>query len=108
MDGVKNVFNNAILPFDFRRDKALIQGGLQLITLEVLVAKIIRKILGMGGRGIAELATIHTLSLPFLGGLSGFFAAPVAPGVSTTAEAVADGAKGVPACCSRSTSSTPR
>ena len=96
-NNVANVFNNAILPFDFRRDKHLIQGAIQLITLEVLVAKIIRKVLGMGGRGFVELAAIHAVSLPFLGGLSGFFAAPANVGGSTQYQAVQDGAKGVPA-----------
>ena len=94
---VENVFNNTILPFDFRRDGALIQGSIQLIVIEVLVAKIIRKVLGMGGRGFVELAAIHAVSLPFLGGLAGMFAAPVNVGGSNQYQAVQDGAKGIPA-----------
>ena len=95
-DSALNVFNNAILPFDIRRYD-LIAGSAQLIAIEVLVSKVIRKILGMGGRGFAELAAIHAVSLPFLGGLSGFFEPNKALSGQTQTSAFQDGAKGVPA-----------
>ena len=91
-----NVFNNAILPFDIRRYD-LIAGSAQLVAVEVIVSKIIRKILGMGGRGFAELAAIHAVSLPFLGGLSGFFEPNKALSGQDMTTAFQDGAKGVPA-----------
>ena len=91
-----NVFNNAILPFDVRKVD-LVAGSAQLVAIEVIVSKLIRKILGMGGRGFAELAAIHAISLPFLGGLSGFFDANKALAGQTTSGAFMDGAKGVPA-----------
>ena len=60
---ITNVLNNTILPFDVRKAD-LLGGSLQLITVEVLVAKVIRKILNMGNRGVLELAFIHAVSLP--------------------------------------------
>jgi hypothetical protein len=94
-DSAMNVFNNAILPFDIRRYD-LVVGSAQLVAVEVIVSKILRKIVGVGGRGFAELAAIHAVSLPFLGGLSGFFEANQAlPGTQT--RALQDGAKGIPA-----------
>ena len=95
-DSVMSVFNNAILPFDPRKYD-LVMGSAQLIAVEVVVSKVIRKILRMGGRGFAELAVIHAISLPFLGGLSGFFAPNSSIGGSDQTSAFADGAKGVPA-----------
>ena len=95
-DSVMSVFNNAILPFDPRKYD-LVMGSAQLIAVEVVVSKVIRKILRMGGRGFAELAIIQAVSLPVLGGLSGFFAPNSSIGGSDQASAFADGAKGVPA-----------
>ena len=95
-DSAMNVFNNAILPFDPRKYD-LVAGSAQLVAVEVIVSKVIRKILRMGNRGFAELAAIHALSLPFLGGLSGFFSPNHAIGGSSQSDAFADGAKGVPA-----------
>ena len=91
-----NVFNNAILPFDVRKVD-LVMGSVQLVAVEVIVSKLIRKILGMGGRGFAELAAIHAVSLPFLGGLSGFFDANKQLSGQKFGGAFQDGAKGVPA-----------
>ena len=70
-DNALNVLNNAILPFDVRKYD-LVAGSAQLVAVEVVVSKVIRKILGMGGRGFTELAAIHAISLPFLGGAVGF------------------------------------
>lgn len=95
-DSAQNVFNNAILPFDVRKYN-LVAGSAQLVAIEVIVSKLIRKILGMGGRGFAELATIHAVSLPFLGGLSGFFDANQQYSNQDQTNALQDGAKGVPA-----------
>ena len=60
-DSIKNVFWNGILPYDVRKS-GLVIGCAQLVAIEVVVAKIIRKILGMGGRGVMELALIHLVS----------------------------------------------
>ena len=72
---ITNVLNNTILPFDVRKAD-LLGGSLQLITVEVLVAKVIRKILNMGNRGVLELAFIHAVSLPMMGGFQAAFGAP--------------------------------
>ena len=52
-DSAKNVFNNAILPFDVRKYD-LVLGSAQLVVIEVVVSKLIRKILGMGGPRICR------------------------------------------------------
>ena len=41
---MSNVFKNAILPLDFRKGK-VVQGTLVYVTAEVLVSKILRKIM---------------------------------------------------------------
>ena len=71
---ITNVLNNTILPFDVRKSD-LLGGSLQLITVEVLIAKGIRKVLNMGNRGVLELAFIHAVSLPMMGGFSAMFGA---------------------------------
>ena len=92
---ITNVLNNTILPFDIRKSD-LLGGSLQLITVEVLVAKVIRKILGMGNRGILELAFIHAVSLPMMGGFQSAFGKVRNYGM-THSQAFQDGAKGIPA-----------
>ena len=92
---ITNVLNNTILPFDVRKAD-LLGGSLQLITVEVLVAKVIRKILNMGNRGVLELAFIHAVSLPMMGGFQAAFGAPRKYGMNHM-QAFQDGAKGIPA-----------
>ena len=67
-----------------------------LITVEVLIAKVIRKVLNMGNRGVLELAFIHAVSLPMMGGFSAMFGKPLKYGMKNM-EAFKDGAKGIPA-----------
>ena len=96
MDKLKNVFNNSIAPVDFRKEKQLI-GTVEYVAVEVLVSKVVRSVLGMENRSIAELGFIHLLSIPFMGGLGAPFGQSRA--VQNTAgygQAIADGAKGVP------------
>ena len=83
------------MPLDVRKSDLLV-GSLQLITLEVLMAKIIRKILSMGNRGFVELALIHAVSLPLIGGFSGAFGTNTQYEHATAATSFQDGAKGVP------------
>ena len=91
------VFNNAIMPFDLRNPKR-VGGVAQVVLLEVIVSKMMRKILGMAPAGFMELAAIHAVSMPFLGGLSGFADAPGRPGGKRDYSAIfMDGAKGIPA-----------
>lgn len=100
----QNVAKNIIVPIDPRRTKQLL-GSLEYVAAEVVVAKIVRKIIKADTKGWLELAYIHTLSLPFLGGLGAFFEnqkdyagqdpdTGKAIGVATQ---LMDGAKGIPA-----------
>ena len=92
---ITNVLNNTILPLDIRKPD-LVGGSLQLIVVEVLIAKVIRKVLNMGSRGVMELAFIHAVSLPMMGGFSALFGPPQKYGMDTM-QAFKDGAKGIPA-----------
>ena len=96
MSSVINVLNNTVLPLDPRKPDLLV-GSIQLITLEVLMAKTIRKVLSMGNRGFLELALIHAVSLPMMGGFSGVFGQNQQYGASTAQTSFQDGAKGIPA-----------
>ena len=97
MESVQNVISNAIAPLDFRRESQIV-GTAEYIAFEVLVSKIIRQVLRMENKGIAELAAIHLVSIPFLGGAGAPFGdlQPVA-GSDGYVTALKDGAKGVPA-----------
>lgn len=95
-DSVQNVFFNAILPYDIRRQQ-LVVGCAQLVAIEVVVAKLIRKILGMGNRGVLELAAVHAVSLPFLGGVGGFFAPNGGLGGEKFTDSLWAGVQAVPA-----------
>ena len=102
-DEYTNVLTNVITPVDPRRTDLLF-GSLEYVAAEVVVAKIVRKIIKADTKGWAELAYIHTLSLPFIGGAGAFFEGnnPY-EGVDKKGEKVTfttqlmDGAKGIPA-----------
>ena len=93
-NSVPNVLNNTILPVDPRKP-ALLVGSIQLITLEVLMAKTLRKVLSMGNRGFIELALIHAVSLPMI--VAGAFGQNTQYQNATATTSFQDGAKGVPA-----------
>ena len=98
-----NVLSNAVVPFDPRRTK-LLMGSLEYIAAEVIVAKMVRKVMKADNKGYLQLAYIHALSLPFMGGAAGFFDASAGyVGTDNQGQAVGfttnimDGAKGIPA-----------
>ena len=103
-DEYTNIATNVITPFDPRRTKLLL-GSLEYIAAEVLVAKIVRKIIKADNKGWAALAYVHALSLPFMGGAAGFFDPSEnynAPDQKTGKKIgftthLTDGAKGIPA-----------
>ena len=102
-DEWSNVAMNLVLPVDFRRTK-LILGTLEYIAAEVVVSKIVRKFMKADNKGWAELAYIHALSMPFMGGAAGFFdqnnkyEGTDDEGKDITfATQLMDGAKGIPA-----------
>ena len=92
-----NIFNNAIVPIDIRKNGQLL-GTAEYVAIEVAVSKIVRNVLRMENRNITELAAVHILSIPFLGGAGAPFGQVqgVGNGPSYT-QALKDGAKGVPA-----------
>jgi len=92
---IMNVFWNALAPVDFSKS-AQVQGTLSHVAAEVLLSKLLRRVLKMEQRGFMELGVIHLLSQPFLGGL--FFGAnPNDVSNSTVMQAAQDGAKQTPA-----------
>ena len=99
-----NILSNTVLPFDPRRTKLLL-GSLEYIAFEVVVGKMVRKLMKADNIGWARLAYIHALSLPFMGGAAGFFdEQQTYDGVRTSdskpiafTDHLTDGAKGIPA-----------
>ena len=67
------------------------------MAAEVLVSKVVRTVLKLENRGIFELAFVHLLSIPFMGGIGPPFGN--IRNVHTTngyGQAAVDGAKGIP------------
>ena len=96
MEQVQNVLSNAVAPLDFRKAKQLI-GTVELIAVEVLVSKIVRTVLRMENRGLMDLAFVHLLSIPFMGGAAAPFGNIRAVGATGGyGQAAVDGAKGIP------------
>ena len=99
-----NILTNIDLPYDFRRTKLLL-GSLEYIAFEVVVVKMLRKIMRADNVGWARLSYIHALSLPFTGGAAGFFeeqngyTGPRQKDQKEVAftDQLMDGAKGIPA-----------
>ena len=104
MGDYQNVAKNVIVPIDPRRTKQLL-GSIEYVAAEVVCAKIVRKLIKADTKGWLELAYIHTLSLPFLGGLGAFFDQnkdyigqdPETGKQIGVATRFMDGAKGIPA-----------
>ena len=90
-----NIATNAIMPFNPMRAH-LLGGSVEYVAVEVLVSKFLRKMLRFEDKGFLELAYIHALSLPFLGGASAFVDAPGSYS-DDYVKNLTDGAKGVPA-----------
>ena len=70
-----NVFKNVINPY-FGTTKVAV-GNAQLVAVEVIISKLLRKILGMQNRSFAYLTAVHAASLPLIGG----FQAPISKSV---------------------------
>ena len=102
-DDYVNILTNVVVPFDPRKTKLLL-GSLEYIAAEVVVAKIVRKIIKADTVGWLQLCYVHALSLPFMGGAAGFFD-PVIDYKGKDKEGkdigfgqqFMDGAKGIPA-----------
>ena len=95
MENIPNIAKNAVLPFNPMRG-LLAGGAVEYVAVEVIVSKVLRKLLKFEDKGFLELTYIHALSLPFLGGASGFVD-PNGPYTATYMDNIKDGAKGIPA-----------
>ena len=92
-----NVIDNAVLPVDIRK-QTQVGGALTYVGFEVLVSYIARRVFKVAPRPITQLAAIHALSIPFLGGLSAFMDGEDAKGYEAPmSEQFMEGAKGIPA-----------
>ena len=94
MDSAQNILSNAVLPFDFRKG-SLVLGSAEYIAVEVLVSSIVRKFM-KAPKSFRDLIFVHAISLPFLGGATGFMD-PTGEYSASWATQFMDGAKGIPA-----------
>ena len=62
-----DVAKNSVLPLTASTQAAM--GNAQRVVLEVLMSKILRKVLRMQDRSFLYLTAVHTISLPLIGGL---------------------------------------
>ena len=93
----KNVTANMFAPVDVR-NTTLVGGTVGYVSVEVLVSYILRRVFKIEQRGFVELSAIHTLSIPFIGGLSAFADPNHQLGLEAPFGAqFMDGAKGIPA-----------
>ena len=70
-----DVWKNASSPYIGSTKVAA--GNAQLVAAEVIVSKLLRKMLGMSNRSFTYLAAAHAASLPLIGGFQGAIADPV-------------------------------
>ena len=93
---MSNIFKNAILPLDFRKGK-VVQGTIVYVAAEVLVAKVLRKIMKADNKSIMELAAVHTISLGIMGGTTAVFKKKEGWGTKKFSSKIKEGAMGIPA-----------
>ena len=92
-----NVIDNAVLPVDIRK-QTQVGGALTYVGFEVLVSYIARRVFKVSPRPITQLAAIHALSIPFLGGMSAFMEGESPQGFEAPmSDQFMEGAKGIPA-----------
>ena len=93
---MSNIFQNAILPLDFRKGK-VVQGTLVYVAAEVLVSKILRKLMKADNKSVMELAAVHTVSLGLMGGTTAVFSKEEGWGSKEFSKKIKGGAMGIPA-----------
>ena len=93
---MSNIFQNAILPLDFRKGK-VVQGTLVYVAAEVLVSKVLRKLMKADNKGFMELAAVHTISLGLMGGTTAVFDKKEGWGSKEFSKKIKGGAMGIPA-----------
>ena len=87
-----NVLTNSIYPFSSVK---LVTGSAEYIANEVAVSYIVRRILG-SPRSFMQMAQVHALSLPLMGGSAGFMDPPGSLSEGW-GDQIGAGIKGVPA-----------
>lgn len=94
---IMNVVDAAVIPVDVRKTTQ-VGGALGYVGVEVLISYIARRVFKIAPRPITELAAIHALSLPFMGGLAAFSDKNHPLGLEAPmGDQFMDGAKGIPA-----------
>ncbi len=96
-DSYTNILNTAVQPVDVRKFSQVF-GAAEFVAVEVLVSYFARYLFKIEKRTVMELAAIHAISLPLIGGLS----ASVQENHIMSYEApfvdqIQDGSKGIPA-----------
>ena len=90
--------NGAVALNPLRGDQgSLALGSLEYIAIEVFVSKVLRIILKIDTKDLIELATVHAVSLAFMGGAAGFVDPPASIASAPLFQQLKDGAKGIPA-----------
>ena len=93
---MSNIFKNAILPLDFRKGK-VVQGTAVYVAAEVIVSKVLRRIMKADNKSIIELAAVHTISLGLMGGTGAIFKMEDGYGAKDFSKKIKSGAMGIPA-----------
>ena len=66
-----NTVDAAVIPVDVRKTTQL-GGSMGYVGVETLVSYIARRVFKISPRPVTEIAAIHALSLPFIGGMAAF------------------------------------
>ena len=92
-----NIVETAVAPIDLRKSEVVF-GAAEYVFFEVFTHWMLMYFLKFEKRSFMELAAIHTVSLPFIGGMGAFLDFTDARGYEAPWGAIlADGGKGVPA-----------
>ena len=92
-----NVLETAAIPIDLRKSEVVF-GAAEYVFFEVFTHWMLMYFFRFEKRSFMELAAIHTVSLPFIGGLGAFVEFPHEMGYEAPwGDIVYDGAKGIPA-----------
>ena len=92
-----NILETAVIPIDLRKAEVVF-GAAEYVFFEVFTHWMLMYFFKFERRSFMELAAIHTVSLPFIGGAAAFVEFPHAMGYEAPwGDIVQDGAKGIPA-----------
>ena len=92
-----NLLNNAVTPVDVRKFSQIL-GSAEYVAAEVLVSYIARAVFKVEKRSVMELAAIHAVSIPMIGGAAAGVDDNHALGYEApVSDQLYDGAKGIPA-----------